>query len=62
MKIINMPKKIWKYFESTHLDNYRYLHVQSDKLLLGDVFKNFCNKCIEAYVIDPFLSASGLVW
>ena len=40
------------------------MYVQSDTLLLADVFENFRNKCIEIYELDPahFLSASGLVW
>ena len=41
-----------------------HLHVQSDALLLTDVFENFRNKCIEIYELHPahFLSASGLAW
>ena len=39
-------------------------YVQSDTLLLPDVFENFRNKCIEIYELDPahFLSAPGLAW
>ena len=29
------------------------LYVQSDTLLLADVFKNFRNKCQEIYELDP---------
>ena len=38
--------------------------VQSDTLLLADVFENFCNKCIEIHELDlaHFLSATGLSW
>ena len=38
------------------------LYVQSDTLLLADVFENFRNKCIEIYELEPthFLSAPGL--
>ena len=32
---------------------YHDLHVQSDALLLADVFENFGNKCIEIYELDP---------
>ena len=41
-----------------------HLYVQSDALLLTDVFENFRNKCIEIYELHPahFLSASGLAW
>ena len=40
------------------------MYVQSDTLLLADVFENFRNKCIEIYELDPdcLLSATGLVW
>ena len=48
----------------TNLDEYHDLYVQSDTLLLADVFDNFRDKCIEIYEIDPahFLSAPGLAW
>ena len=40
------------------------MYVQSNTLLLADVFKNFRNKCIEIYELDSanFLSAPGLPW
>ena len=40
------------------------MYVQSDTLLLAYLFKNFRNKCIEIYELDPahFLSAPGLAW
>ena len=43
---------------------YHDLYVQSDKLLLADVFKNYRNMCIKIYELDPgkCLSAPGLAW
>ena len=40
------------------------MYVQSNTLLLADVFESFRNKCIEIYELDPtqFLSAPGLSW
>ena len=40
------------------------MYLQSDTLLLTDVFENFRNKCIEIHKLDPahFLSAPGLAW
>ena len=40
------------------------MYVQSDTLLLADVFENFRNMCINVYKLDPshFLSAPGLTW
>ena len=46
------------------MDEYHDLYVQSDILLLADVFESFRNKCIEIYKLDPahFLSAPVLTW
>ena len=40
------------------------MYVQSDTLLLADVFENFRIKCIEICELDPahFLSALGFAW
>ena len=40
------------------------MYVQSDKLLLADVFESFRNMFTEVYELDPahFLSAPGLAW
>ena len=42
----------------------RHLYVQSDTLLLVDVFESFRNNCIEIYDLYKahFLSAPGLAW
>ena len=47
-----------------NLGDYHDLYVQSDTLLLTDVFENFRNKCIELYELYPFhfLSVRGLAW
>ena len=57
-------KKVCKDFEIKNLGEYNNLYVQSDKILLADVFKNFRNMCLEIYELDPtkFLSAPGLAW
>ena len=40
------------------------MYVQSDTLLLADVFEDFKETCIEIYGFDPshFLYAPGLAW
>ena len=55
---------MFKEFKFKNLGDYHDFHVQSDKLLLADVFENFRNRCIEIYEFDPahFLSAPGLAW
>ena len=57
-------KKVFKSFNNKNLGDYHDLYVQGDILLLAYVFKNFRNKCIEIYELDPahFLSAPGLAW
>ena len=43
----------------TDIGDYHDLYVQTDTLLLADVFEKFKNKCFETYGLDPsyFLSA-----
>ena len=55
---------VFKIFNLKHLGEYHYLYVQSDTLLLADLFENFRNKCLEVYELDPahFLSLPGLAW
>ena len=55
---------VFKKFKLKILGEYHHLYVQSDTLLLADVFENFRNKCLEVYELDPahFLSLPGLAW
>ena len=57
-------ERVFRNFNNKNLGDYLDLCVQSDTLLLADVFENFRNKCIEIYELDPahFLSAPGLAW
>ena len=57
-----MQRECSKNLNNKNLGDYHDSHVQSDSLLLADVFENFRNKCIEIHELDPahFLSASGL--
>ena len=40
---------VFKRFKLKNLGEYQDLYVQSDTLLLADVFKNFRNTCLELY-------------
>ena len=55
---------VFKRFKLKNLGEYHDLYVQSDTLLLADVFKNFRNTCLKVYELDPahFLSLPGLAW
>ena len=57
-------KRASKDFEIKNLGEYRDLYIQSNTLLLADVFENFINMCLKIYELDPakFLSAPGLAW
>ena len=57
-------KRICKYFEIKNLEEFNDLHVQSDTLLLANVFENYRNMCLEIYELDLtiFISALGLAW
>ena len=55
-------KKVFKDYEIKNLGEYHDSYIQSDTLLLADVFEIFRNMCINIYELDPakFLSAPGL--
>ena len=55
---------MFKKFKLKNLGEYHDSYVQSDTLLLVDVFENFRNMCIKVYELDPahFLSLPGLSW
>ena len=55
---------VFKRFKLKNLGEYHDLYVQSDTLLLADVFGNFRNTCLKVYELDPahFLSLPGLAW
>ena len=46
-------KRVFKNLSNKNLGDYRDLYVQSDTLLLADVFENFRNMCINVYELDP---------
>ena len=64
MFIHRHAKRVFKNLSSKNLGHCHDFYVQSDTLLLGDVFENFRNMCIKVYELDPahFLSAPGLAW
>ena len=55
---------VFKTFKLNNLGDYHDLYVQSDTLLLADVFENFIKACIQTYELDPahFISLTGLAW
>ena len=60
----NHTQKVWDVFKIRNLGGYHDLYVQSDALLLADVFENFRDNSIDVYELDPscFVSAPRLAW
>ena len=44
---------MFKELKPKNQGDYRDLYVKSDTLLVADVYKNFRNKCIEIYELEP---------
>ena len=57
-------KWVCKGFQKKKFEEYHDFYVQSDILLLADVFENHRNVYLEIYIFDPakFLSAPELAW
>ena len=57
-------KRVFENLNNKNLGDYHDLYIQSDTLLLADVFENFRNMFTKVYELDPayFLSAPGLSW
>ena len=57
-------QKVWNVFEINNRSEYHDLYVQSDTLLLADVYQKFRNMRLGIYELDPlyFVSAPGLAW
>ena len=55
---------VFNKFKLNNLGDYHDLYVQSDTLLLADVFENLRDMCLKEYELDPahFLSLPGLAW
>ena len=56
--------KVWDTFKIKNSGEYHDLYVQSDTLLLTDIFENFRSTFREIYQLDPayFVSLPGLAW
>ena len=63
MKIINMLT-VLETFKLMTMGEYHDLYLESDILLLADVFDNFRRTCLEFYKLDPchYFTSPGLSW
>ena len=55
---------VWKAFKLKTMGEYHDLYLESDILLLADVFENFRRICLEYYKLDPchYFTSPGLSW
>ena len=55
---------VWNTFSLKNMGEYHDLYLQSDILLLSDVFENFRKTCLEYYKLDPchYFTSPGLSW
>ncbi|CAB4022658.1 Gastrula zinc finger, partial [Paramuricea clavata] len=56
--------KVWDHFKMKTMRDYHDLYLETDVLLLADVFENFRKTCLENYKLDPahYISAPSLSW
>lgn len=57
-------QNVWRAFNIRNLGEYQDLYVQTDVLLLADVFQNFRNFCFDNYKLDPcqFFTLPSFGW
>ena len=57
-------KNVWNVFNIKTMGEYHDLYLESDILLLSDVFENFRNTCMQYYELDPchYFTSPGLSW
>ena len=57
-------EKVWDHLNMKTMKDYHDLYLETDVLLLADVFENFRRTCIKCYELDPahYVSAPGLSW
>ncbi len=57
-------QEVWKTFNIKNMKEYHNLYLESDVILLSDVFETFRDVCIENYKLDPawYYTSPGLSW
>ena len=60
----NHAQNVWNTFHLKTMGEYHDLYLESDVLLLADVFENFRKTCLEYYRLDPchYFTSPGLSW
>ena len=57
-------QRVWNEFNINNLGEYHDLYLQTDVILLANVFEAFRDTCLKHYKLDPvhFYTSSGLAW
>ena len=57
-------QNVWSTFKCKSIRDYHDLYLESDVLLLADVFENFRKTCLKHYNLDPahYYTSPGLAW
>ena len=57
-------QQVWQSFNCQSLSDYLKLYLESDVVILADVFENFRNICHEIYKLDPinYVTAPAISW
>ena len=56
--------KVWNEFGLKNMGDYHDLYLETDVLLLANVFESFRKVCLDNYGLDPahFYTSPGLAW
>ena len=61
MQIKHTKIIVFKDFELKNLSEYQDLYVQTDTLLVAEVFNIFLNMCLEIYMLNPVSFCTRIV-
>ena len=56
--------KVWNEFDLKNMGDYHDMYLETDVILLANVFESFRKVCLDKYELDPahFYTAPGLAW
>ena len=57
-------QKVWNHFDIQNMGQYHDLYLETDVILLADIFENFRDVCNREYKLDPawYYTSPGLSW